>query len=244
MSSHLTNPYRFPFRTNAVVFDGTSDILSADGLSGIGSSGLGTISCWVRIQEADGATANILTRYTGVTQYLEFQRLATNCIRVYGRSGIGNNILGLRSAAGSVVQNIWYHFLASWDLSDAGKRHVYLNDVTDLNVDYYAGSQVSMDGNDWFVGSPNGSQADAIEMADLYFNIGVYVDFSIESNRRKFIDASGNPVWLGRQGELPTGAQPHFFFTDDAGTWHTNKGSAGGFTLAGVLTTAATSPSD
>jgi len=71
-----------------------------------------------------------------------------------------------------------------------------------------------------------------------------FVDLSIEANRRKFIDAIGKPVDLGVDGSTPTGTAPLIFLSGTTIDWHTNKGSGGGFTEVGALTTATTSPSD
>jgi hypothetical protein len=44
------------------------------------------------------------------------------------------------------------------------------------------------------------------------------VDFSVESNRRKFIDAGGNRVGVGDDGSLPFGTQPKIFINGDSST--------------------------
>lgn len=70
---------------------------------------------------------------------------------------------------------------------------------------------------------------------------GVYMDLSVDTNRRKFIDISGRPVALGPDGSLPTGSRPALYFTGASSVWHNNRGSGGGgFTVSGGLTTAAT----
>lgn len=66
-----------------------------------------------------------------------------------------------------------------------------------------------------------------------------FIDFSNVTNRRLFIDAGGNPVNLGTDGSLPTGSAPDIFLSGDTDTWHVNKGTSGGFTENGTLTTAA-----
>ncbi|WP_192246072.1 hypothetical protein [Mesorhizobium silamurunense] len=82
------------------------------------------------------------------------------------------------------------------------------------------------------------------DFADIWFAPGQFIDFSVEANRRKFVDASGKPVYLGANGEMPTGTAPAVFFSGDATGFATNKGTGGAFTLTGSLTNATTSPSD
>lgn len=55
---------------------------------------------------------------------------------------------------------------------------------------------------------------------------------------RKFIDADGKPVYLGANGELPTGIPPAIFFSGLAASFPTNLGTGGAFTLTGTLTDA------
>ena len=40
------------------------------------------------------------------------------------------------------------------------------------------------------------------------------MDFTTTSNRRKFIDASGNPEDLGSDGSTPTGTAPEIYLAD------------------------------
>lgn len=80
--------------------------------------------------------------------------------------------------------------------------------------------------------------------ADTWIGQGQFADQSITANRRKFIDGSGKPVFLGATGQLPTGASPIVFFSGDMATYPVNKGTGGAFTLTGSLTNASTSPSD
>jgi hypothetical protein len=76
------------------------------------------------------------------------------------------------------------------------------------------------------------------DIADVWLAPGQFVDFRIEANRRKFIDALGKPVFLGANGELPTGVAPPVFHSGDATEFIVNKGSAGDvFSLKGAIRT-------
>lgn len=64
------------------------------------------------------------------------------------------------------------------------------------------------------------------------------------ATRRKFINGSGKPVYLGANGELPTGVAPAVFLSGNAASFGTNQGTGGSFVTTGTLTNASTSPSD
>ena len=66
------------------------------------------------------------------------------------------------------------------------------------------------------------------------------MDLSVTANRRKFINASGAPRYLGASGELPLGAAPDIYCkvptgAADATGFATNRGTAGNFTITGTL---------
>ncbi len=77
-----------------------------------------------------------------------------------------------------------------------------------------------------------------------------YIDISVEANRRKFIDASGNPVDLtdpnessGFKGTLPTGNRPIIYLNKATTLWQENLGSGGNFTVNGGGLSDGTPPS-
>ena len=59
--------------------------------------------------------------------------------------------------------------------------------------------------------------------------IGTFIDFDIEANRRLFLTADQKVVYLGENGENPLGFAPHFFFAGDETQISTNRGTAGVF---------------
>jgi hypothetical protein len=85
-------------------------------------------------------------------------------------------------------------------------------------------------------------------MAELFFAPGQFLDFSVQSNRRKFRSSGGKPISLGADGSTPTGTKPLIYLhLDDAETannFATNRAGNGNLTVTGALTTRATSPSD
>lgn len=79
------------------------------------------------------------------------------------------------------------------------------------------------------------------DIADLWFDQS-YLDISEVSNRRKFISASGMPVFLGSNGQAPLGTVPLFYFSGDKDTFLINKGTGPTVTQTGVLTNASSPP--
>jgi hypothetical protein len=72
---------------------------------------------------------------------------------------------------------------------------------------------------------------------DVWVGPEQFLDITVEANRRKFIDSSGNPVALGPTGENPTGTSPYIFMGNNmrAADWNTgtNNGTMTGFSLSG-----------
>lgn len=83
-------------------------------------------------------------------------------------------------------------------------------------------------------------------MADFWFGTTPgFFDLSQASNRRKFIDANGCPVYLGPQGERPFNSLPPMFLTatpSSAAAFATNNGTGGGFSNGASLSLTPSSP--
>jgi hypothetical protein len=239
------------YRANAVSFDGANDYLTRGaGLTGAADSKLWTLSFWIRKQGSDGATERVFRAATtvgGGTVRTGFQKRSQNSVAILGNNAAGVAILNV-SASDNVIKVIdgWVHVLASFDMADSGKRHLYINDASDLaSATVYTDDAIGFVWADWAVGAdPDGTDKLNGDLADLVLWPGVYLDLSVETNRRKFISAAGKPVYLGANGERPTGAPPLVFLSGPAATWHNNLGSGGGFTVHGALSDAPTSPSD
>lgn len=219
---------------NYVVFDGTADYFTRGALSGASDNKQLTISFWIKPTDF------------AVNRYL-FDSYDT----------VGGRIVAYVNTAGWLVISIndfsgviatytsdftlsagqKYHCLVSFDLSDTGKRHCYINDIeddnwasgsyNDRNIPYSLTTQSA-------VGSAfDGSVKTKAQVYDLYVN-NAYIDLSVEANRRKFITAAGKPAVLGYSGSIPTGTQPLVYF-NGFGSFK-NTGSSGMFTQYGTLT--------
>lgn len=83
-------------------------------------------------------------------------------------------------------------------------------------------------------------------LADLFFSeVPGFVDFTVESNRRRFITATGGARSLGTDGSAPYGTTPVVFLTRTGAplTFANNNGRGGTFPVFGTaLTAGATNP--
>ena len=226
---------------NAVNFDGTNDGLKlASDLTGAADSKLGAVSFWFKTTSIDTNRRIIRGNTNPFTVTISNGKLS-----ITGYNSAGTLILSMVTVS-TYNDGVWHHFSASWDMSDTGKRHMYVDDSSDLSVGTYTNDTIDYTCGLWGVGSNEAANGDYYtgDLADLYFQDGEYIDLSVATNRRKFINASNKPVYLGSDGSIPTGTSSIMFFSGDTATWHTNKGTGGGFTEVGALTTASTSPSD
>jgi hypothetical protein len=153
---------------------------------------------------------------------------STTTLDIQAGNAAGTNILRATSTV-SLDDTNWHILLASFDLSNVSKRHLFLDGVSDLSVITYTDDTIAFDVDRFTIGAGVGG-ADFLDgkIGFLWFNTE-YVDFSQEANRLKFFDAFGYPVDLGEDGSLPTGNQPLIYLNEG---FHlgTNLGSGGNFT--------------
>ena len=234
------------FTCDAAKFDGANDYITRQDLTGLVDSKKGSVSLWVRFDNT-----GVQTRFL-VHPKFYVERTSGGKIRVQGAdpfSHVGLNVSSVNSYGASAT---WRHILISFDLG-SGLFHMYVNDSDDAGtpdaLDNETIDFVQPINNDWSVGGPsflafllNGA------LAEVYFIADTYIDFSVEANRRKFIDASGKPADLGSDGSTPTGTAPHIYLHLDDGeavaNFAVNRSGAGDFSIVGTLDAASTSPSD
>lgn len=232
------------YEPNAVKFDGANDYLTrgAD-LTGIADSKSGIFSAWLRIDNDTASTDKILANVTATQRFIVYRTAAYGLI-IIGYNAVGASILSIRTNTPQLASSDWVHYLVSWDLA-TGATNIYRNDVSDKvqttatndTIDY------ATSGANWAVGSnTEGGQKFSSAISELYFAPGQYLDFSTESNRRKFIDADGLPVSLGADGSTPTGTAPAIYLKGDYSSFGTNSGTGGNFTVNGTLEKASTTP--
>lgn len=242
-----------PFAANAVDFDGINDYLTRGAqLTGAADSKSGILSIWAK-KAADGVPLGMVTVDSGgggINEKLTYNLAVNDRLNLICRNAAGAQILAVDNATDILVATGWANILSSWDLA-AGTIQVYVNDAEDKGTEFanvddlidYTVPNAAVGARWTGGGAPGANKFDGC-LAEVYFQQGEFLDFSVEANRRKFISAAGKPVDLGSDGSTPTGTVPILFLSGFTVTWHTNDGDGGGLTETGALTTCATSPSD
>jgi hypothetical protein len=224
----------------AVAFGNAPYLTRDGGLTGAAQSKSMTFSCWIRPRNQGGrivAAVETLGGGTGATRMI-IDTTSTR-FRAVGNAtdGAGGALILLaQSSPLNIVDGHLYHIMFSVDLSDPDKCHLYVDDVSDLEVITYTNDDMDFVELDWGIGGyPNGTALLDGDLAEVWFAPAVYIDLSIEANRRKFITAAGHPADLGADGSIPMGTQPLIYMSGTLDDWATNKGIGGGFTTHGTL---------
>lgn len=142
----------------------------------------------------------------------------------------------------------WHHILASWDFSGPSfVGGIYIDDIYDTIASP----------SPYTTGTIPWSTTNSIQIlnrldlgapwfgcvSQFYLNTTEFLDFSIVSNRRKFISGTITQVDLGSNGQLPTGTAPSFYFMGDPTAFISNQGTFDGtFSVVNTFVGCATAP--
>lgn len=233
------------FTAEAVVFDGTSDGLSATSLTGTADGKQGTISLWAYFNNLPSTNPRFMYFGNGIDQQFTIYQNTSSGFSVWGQNVSGTNVL-LAHSTTTLTTGTWYHIIASWDLSTTTYQ-LYINDT----VDSVTPSTITNDNIDYTVTDftlmynkfPSPANFIDADISEFWFDDS-YIDISTTTNRRKFITASGTPENVGSDGSTPTGTSPLIYFSGVASTWNagTNSGAGGNFTMTGAVADSANEP--
>lgn len=189
---------------------------------------------WIYI--ASGSSGRLIAGVStlgGTTGLTRVALDANNSVFLIGNNAAATVICDIRSSP--LTSDVWHHVMISVDLSDTGKRHIYIDGVSNLAViTTYTNDTLDLTIADWGVlNYPGGGVGTQFSggAADFWFDDS-YIDFSLLANREKFL-RNGQPTLLGFTGERPTGSSPLIFMSGEEDVWHMNVGTGGGFTLTG-----------
>lgn len=221
-------------------FDGSTDYLDTNPLTGIADGKKGSIVAILRYANASSGTEQIIQ---GIGATVQVRRNAAGTIEIAAENAAGSVIMSVTSAVGAASAAGQYIIMASWDLATAGSGRLYINDAssyiettfTNDTIDYTV-AEYSLGGN------TAGASLFTGDFYTLWFDATNNLNFATESVRRKFVDVNGVPVYLGANGELPTGTSPILFLGNNSGTdWANNRGTAtSSFTVNGTPIAATT----
>lgn len=232
-------------RVRGAYFDGSTYITRGANLTGLAASKMATFVMWLR---PDDPTPGAIDRvFSSNAAGINFN------IETDGDGNVadqGGSILSATTTT-ELSAAAWTCVLCSFDLSDTAKRHLYYGDVSTAPTwSTYVNTEIPFqNATNWSVGGTTaGAALYSGGVAEFWLKTGVYIDFSVEANRRKFITASGDPQILGANGSAPlSGTLPDVYLSipyySAATAFLTNRGSGGNYTVAaGALTLTADNP--
>lgn len=241
----LQGAFRPGYKPNAVAFNGSTYFTRGAGLTGAANSKSLTASYWVNPGLATTvqylvAAATTVGGSTARTRILMGSAGGTNFVGQAAATG-GTNLVAINTSP--LALSGWKHIMMSFDASDTGKRHLYVNGASDINVSAYTDAVIDYVWSDWSLGArADGATPFTGYLADFLMWPGTYVDLSVTANQRLFL----TPLIRAQNPDIAIAAlgSPIVGFCGTTSTWHQNtKGYGGAFTTAaGALTTAPPPP--
>lgn len=240
------NQYNAPYSD----FDGSADYLSrTTAPTGIADGKTFTLSFVVNM-DATISNYEAFTIRDGANQrlYVRFQSPSSLSVAALDSSPAYALLFTNVQPSGGWVAGRNYHVVMSFDVSNTGKRWVYINgeavsvtytNYANLNIDFLGASP------DVRVGSGAGSLMNG-RLGALWFNTS-YIDLSVAANLAKFVTGTGidaKPVDLGASGELPTGTSPLIYLPMYGNNAGKNYGTGGDFTVNSGPYTGARGPNE
>jgi len=232
------------FLARSVEGDNSTGYLSRTSLTGATSSKTLTFVCAFYSDAAVTAPRLLSMNDTGAAgdEFHAYKQNVDSSFRLTTRSSSpAANNLAVNTSTNSASNNTWHIVLVSVDLSDTGKRHCYIDGVSDGTFTTYVDQPISFDSMDVV---EIGRDFDGLNywpgyIGFMYMSTS-YIDFSQEANRLKFVDGLGYPVDLQPAIDAGDIATPliHMKF-DDTSALGTNSGTGGDFTVNGTVTAGA-----
>ena len=208
-------------------FDGSTDYLDTNPLTGITDTKKGTWVGVVRFANAASAQEALLAS-TG--DGFDIGRTSAGNLFVKGENAAGTQILRQDTANAPCAAAGTYIIMISFDLASAGSFRIYINNepqnvtsttFTDDTIDYtlteYSIGALANGSGQFFTG----------DIYAMWFSELVALEFHKASVRSAFADENNVPVFMGRNGERPTGTAPILFHAYDPYTaWPRQRGRA------------------
>lgn len=234
--NHILPAASGAYAINAVDFDGSSTWLE---LTSSICSDTGTFAAWGWLYP-DSVTGQFRILNNAVSGERFQLEIVNGKLAVSGRNSAGTLVL---YAETNISASDWTHFAVSVDLSSSSLRHFYrdganasptwstysLSQTINFNTGKFAVGRLYNVASDYYDGS----------MGQICFT-NSYVD--LDSKISQIYSPNGFPKYQGPNGQSVTGSTPLLFLDGETGEWHTNKGSAGGLSENGTLTTSAHLP--
>lgn len=237
--------------TEGVMFGsiGSNVSMSRTGtLAGISDSSNVIFSAWFK---SDEPQTNAIIDFDGLNGNPNFDVFisASGNIQMNVTNNLNAAIWTVNTSGLNLHDGEWHHILIAMQGPQTSKQ-LYIDDVvpsfatnsgtTDSPIAFSSNvTDIGIGQRNSGSGTPDGYMRGCL--TDIYLHT-TYIDIDIASNRRKFIDANGKPVYLGYYGQAPLGVVPHLFLKNPPSNFHVNRGTGGDFTQNGTLTSCHTSP--
>jgi len=203
-------------------------------MSGVSASSTVSGSFWINVTNYPGSQAGILYGSSGLRILLS--STSTQPLTFVATNSAGTTILSVQTNTSTIATGINYFVRYCFDMTNAAKRFVYINDVSQsLIVSTYTNANIAHDLMAPIIGWNNGSGYLDGGLAEMYMTTS-YIDFSLESERLKFRDAFGYPVNLSAQITAAAIPTPPIYVRFDPASQGTNSGTGGDFTKTGTIT--------
>jgi hypothetical protein len=217
------NQYNTPYAN----LDGTT-LYRAQSLAGILNGKAATLSLWTTANDT-GSDGIFSIGSSNLRFVLE---KSFTVFTLSARSSAGTTVLTATWPMVAVGRNA--HVIASFDLTNASNRHVFVNGVSQsVTWSTYLNTDVEFSRAEVLVWDKNGSAPTPYngKIGDLWFHTS-YIDLSVPANLAKFVTGTGidaKPVDLGANGEGPTGLSPLLYLPMYANHVNRNLGTGGVF---------------
>ena len=233
----------------AVRFNGTNTTLTKNDITGMADGKQFSFSYFIKFIGGDAADQSIFRMQEPSIQGFGLSRTSLNKYNTTGRDSTSTTLLYCdTTSSDNTVSKGWMHVCGSAKMDNSSpKFRIYVNG----SADGTSASGVEIDGIFNFTAGDNPARFGSLSGASQWLNAelsefwwtNTFIDFTVAANIQKFRTSSGKPVFLGSNGQIPTGTAPLIYMSGNAANFATNFGTGGAFTVSGSLTDAASSPS-
>ena len=236
----MSAPYPHPMFGGSTIlgggFDGSTTYITR-GADLTGASDGGNLTLAFRIRLADDTTFYEIMNSNGNILRIS-KHDSVDWIQFIIKNTSSSDVVNTESAINSIKADGSYHnVLFSVKLAATATSHIYIDDSSSVNSPTLTeGGVMDLTRGDWAVGATIAGGSKFSGDINFFYYDDVYYDFSVESNRRKFFDASGDPVLDPTGDGTPSGGvQPLIYLAGTFNQWENNKGTGGGMTVTGAL---------
>ena len=217
-------------KINLSFFDGNGDGLTvSDGTLGQSDGKSFIISFYMKAEMDDGVQK---TMFTTDNNRLQVYRSTDNKLGLVLENSSATEIAHIKSTRTITKSDGLVHCLIAIDMANttvqmsingaAVETNVVLTAVANDNIDFTNNFSIAKRASVYYHGL----------LGQIYLT-QEYLDISNSANRQKYY--KDGPVFLGANGEKPTGNQPRIYLNNMYDSFQNNSGSGGNFSVVGEL---------